>query len=176
MGCTAQRCLHYRVHCVQAVPRTYATRALANGVPTRVVSDTMGHSGSTVTIDSCARSGRRGRLVRVKGTDCPNSYSRRCVGPVAIPRIPDLGRSTTGPGFAPGLHFKRRDALMGPLVGKVGGQWHNHTVKTDRLTPVYSCIASPASTRNARDPSVAKQARLCFRTTAQSREWFARAV
>ncbi|MEX2287745.1 MAG: site-specific integrase [Planctomycetaceae bacterium] len=33
---------------------TYATLALANGVPIRVISDTMGHSGSSVTIDTYA--------------------------------------------------------------------------------------------------------------------------
>lgn len=33
---------------------TYATLALANGVPIRVVSDTMGHSRSSVTIDTYA--------------------------------------------------------------------------------------------------------------------------
>lgn len=47
----AAQCPEVRFHDLR---HTYATLALANGVPIRVVSDTMGHSRSSVTIDTYA--------------------------------------------------------------------------------------------------------------------------
>jgi len=48
---TKAECPEIRFHDLR---HTYATLALANGVPIRVVSDTMGHSRSSVTIDTYA--------------------------------------------------------------------------------------------------------------------------
>lgn len=48
---TQAECPEIRFHDLR---HTYATLALANGVPIRVVSDTMGHSRSSVTIDTYA--------------------------------------------------------------------------------------------------------------------------